>query len=57
MYMKPNKLNASVNDRPVAFVEGAITNLKAIRERPDIVCWNMLFTEEIVALVSSLACV
>ena len=53
--MKPNKLNAWVKLRPSMFDVGAITNLKAIKDRPEIVCWSMLFTDEIVALTSSLA--
>ena len=36
---------------------GAITNLKAIKDRPEMVCCSMLFTDEIVARVSSIACV
>ena len=53
--MKPNKLNAWVKLKPSMFEVGAITNLKAINDRPEIVCWSILFTDEIVALTSSLA--
>ena len=34
---------------------GATTNLNKISDRPDMVCWSILFTEDIVALVCSLA--
>ena len=36
--MKPNKLNAWVKLKPCIDDVGAIINLKAISERPDIVC-------------------
>jgi hypothetical protein len=52
----PNNVNASEKLKPVVSEDGAITNLKAINDKPEMVCWSMLFTDEIVALVSSIAC-
>ena len=41
--------------RPSMFEFGDITNLNAINDKPEMVCWSMLFTDDIVALVSSMA--
>ena len=51
----PNKVNASEKLKPEVSDDGAITNLKAISDKPEIVCWSMLFTDDMVALVSSMA--
>lgn len=51
----PNKLKASEKLKPCVVEVGAITNLKATSDSPEIVCWSILFTEDIVALVCSLA--
>ena len=51
----PNKVKAQEKLKPVVLEFGAITNLNAIKDRPEIVCCSMLFTDDIVALVSSMA--
>ena len=51
----PNNVNADEKLKPSVDELGAITNLNKISDRPDMVCWSILFTEDIVALVCSLA--
>ena len=51
----PKTENAAEKLKPVISFVGAITNLKAISDRPEMVCCNMLFTEDMVARVSSRA--
>ena len=51
----PKSVNAPEKLRPSIFFAGAMTNLKHIKDIPEIVCCNMLFTDDIVARVSSLA--
>jgi hypothetical protein len=46
-------VKAAEKDRPDEVLFGATTNLNKINDKPEIVCCNMLFTEEIVARVSS----
>ena len=50
-----NIVNAEENDSPAVALLGATTNLNKIKDNPDIVCCNILFTDEIVARVSSSA--
>jgi hypothetical protein len=55
IYKTPKMKNAAEKLRPVTSFAGEITNLKQISEIPEIVCCNMLFTEDMVARVSSMA--
>ena len=50
-----NNVNADEKDSPVDVLFGATINLNRINDNPEIVCCNMLFTDEIVARVSSSA--
>ena len=47
--------NAAEKLNPVMPSAGDITNLKHIKERPVIVCWSILLTDEMVARVASRA--
>ena len=53
--MVPKRKNAAEKLKPVTPFAGAITNLKQIRDKPEIDCCTMLFTDDMVARVSSLA--
>ena len=46
-------VKAEEKDSPVIELCGATTNLNNINESPEIVCCSILFTEDIVARVSS----
>ena len=46
-------VKADEKDSPDVELFGAMTNLNKIKDNPEIVCCNILFTDEIVALVSS----
>ena len=46
---------AAEKPKPATSDDGATTNLKHIKDKPEIVCCNMLLTDEIVARVSSKA--
>lgn len=54
-YKIPNKVKADEKLKPSVVELGAIVNLNKISDKPEMVCWSILFTEEIVALVCSLA--
>lgn len=51
----PNIENAPAKLNPLFSLSGAITNLKQINDIPEILCWSMLFTDDMVARVSSSA--